>query len=380
MDYTLHITDRCNLRCKYCYENKGNQDLSFDNIKSILDFAVKNKEKKSNITFYGGEPLLKKDIIYKTVEYCQKLEQENEFKFMYSLNTNGTLIDEEFINFARQNLVHICYSIDGIKECHNLNRNFENGGNSYDVVVENVKKLLKEYSYVTVMMVVTTNNIQYLYDNVKHLFELGFVSVIFSLDYTANWNDEYLKILRAQYKKLAKLYIEKTMNEEYFYLLPFEHKIDVHISKDKMCAERCQLGLKHVNIGTNGKIYPCMQFVGINEFEIGDCINGIDPNKQLTLMKKSSKECSICRECDLKERCKHTCGCINMLASKDMNSVSPIVCETERMIIEISDEIASILYKKRANMFIQKKYNKMFPVIEMMERRRKDGIKICEKI
>jgi len=63
MNYTLHLTEKCNLRCKYCYEEKGCKELSFEDIKNIFDLAIKNNDKKPNITFFGGEPLLKKDLI-----------------------------------------------------------------------------------------------------------------------------------------------------------------------------------------------------------------------------------------------------------------------------------------------------------------------------
>ena len=70
MNYSLYLTDSCNLNCKYCYEKKfkTNRELSFDNIKKIIDNEIKSKSKESIITFFGGEPLLKKVIIYSCVK------------------------------------------------------------------------------------------------------------------------------------------------------------------------------------------------------------------------------------------------------------------------------------------------------------------------
>ncbi len=380
MHYTLHITDRCNLRCKYCFENKKDNDLSFENIKSILDNAVKDESRRANITFYGGEPLLRKDIIYETVEYCKKLEEGNDFLFTYQINTNGILLDDEFIEFAKDNMFHICYSIDGTKECHDLNRVYRDGQVSFDLVNENAVNLLSKYPYVTAMMVTTVNNIQHFYDSVKYLFDVGFKYIFCGIDYTSNWDDESIEKLRKEYEKVGRLYIEKTLNEDSFYLSPIEHKIDTHISKDKICELNCQLGLKHIDIGTDGNIYPCIQFVGMQKFIMGNCKTGIVKEKQLELMKKSAKEHEICKECELKNRCKHTCGCMNLMTNKDPNKLSPITCEIERIIIETSDKIASTLYKKRANMFIQKKYNKIFPIVEIIERSKRNGIKSGEKV
>lgn len=121
MNYIFHLTRRCNLNCKYCYENKGIEDLSFESIKLVIDSEIKAKNKISTISFYGGEPLIRKDLIYQTVDYIKS--QKSKTKFFFNMTTNGTLLDEEFIAFAKKNeFLHIAYSFDGIKEVHDLNR------------------------------------------------------------------------------------------------------------------------------------------------------------------------------------------------------------------------------------------------------------------
>lgn len=367
MNYTIHLTGKCNLNCKYCYENKNNDELSLQQVKNVFDLAIKDESKKSLITFYGGEPLLKKDLIYKSIEYAKKLEKENDFKFYYRLNTNGILLDDEFIKFAKENFINITYSIDGNKESHDSNRINKDGNGSFDIVNKNAKKLLESQPYTIAMMVITLNNVENLYKNVEYIFSIGFKYVICALDYTANWNDESLIALKNEYKKLSDLYYEKTLKEDCFYLMPFENKMDMHIMKFNEYEELCQLGLKSVNIGPDGKIYPCIQFVGFNEFEIGDCKTGIDLNKRQNLVKRSCKEHEVCKECAIKNRCRHSCGCINFLTTGNINEPSALICETERILIEITDKLAEKLYKKRANGFIQKKYNRIYPLIELFE-------------
>ena len=65
MNYVVHLTEGCNLRCKYCYENryynKINNEICFENIKTIIDREADYASAKCFITFYGGEPLLKKN-------------------------------------------------------------------------------------------------------------------------------------------------------------------------------------------------------------------------------------------------------------------------------------------------------------------------------
>ena len=130
------------------------------------------------------------------------------------------------------------------------------------------------------------------------------------------------------------------------------------------CRQKCHLGMYTVNVGTDGNLYPCMQFVYDEEYIIGDCKNGIDLNKRLRLMHRDIPEQGVCKQCKIKDRCKHTCGCINKLTSGNINIVHPFTCETERIIVKCADDVASKLYKEDDAMFMQKKYNPLFGLID----------------
>ena len=107
-----------------------------------------------------------------------------------------------------------------------------------------------------------------------------------------------------------------------------------------------------------------MQFVYEKGYEIGDCQQGIDFNKRNNLLKNMYKKQSICEECDLRKRCKHICYCKNYMITKNMYEISPIVCEMEKIIIDISDNIAEQLYKNNSKLFLQKFYNKKYNIIK----------------
>lgn len=141
MNYTLYLTEKCNLNCKYCFEKqKGEKELTFEDVKTIMDREAELGSKNCILTLFGGEPLLKKDLIFDIVNYAKKLEKENKIRFKYSITTNGTLIDEAFLKLAKENDFFIGYSLDGEKETQNKNRINYNGDGTYDVVFENAKK------------------------------------------------------------------------------------------------------------------------------------------------------------------------------------------------------------------------------------------------
>ena len=83
--------------------------------------------------------MLKKDLIKDTINYIKAANTDTEF--YYGMTTNGTLIDDDFINFVKENnFLHIAYSIDGDKETQNINRIATNGDGSFNIVEKMQKK------------------------------------------------------------------------------------------------------------------------------------------------------------------------------------------------------------------------------------------------
>ena len=371
MNYILYLTQNCNLRCKYCYENKKNEQLSFEDIKLLIDNEIEKKSNYCVLTFYGGEPLLRKDLIYKIIDYIKSTKCKT--KFYYGMTTNGTLLDKEFIEYIKKNdFLNIAYSFDGMKETQNLNRVTIKGEDTFDVVEKNAKELLKNYYDVIAMVVVTKNNINRLSENVEYLLSLGFKKINLLFDYLYDWQDEDLTVIKEQYTRVGQIYYDKISKEEDIDITVFDEKIKTYIKDDYNCNGECDLGIKTINVDTEGNFYPCIQLVGNHKYIIGDCKNGIDFDARKKLIEEAGKENEICKTCAINRRCKHTCACKNYITTKDINELAPIVCEFEKMIIEISDEIAEKLYKEDSKLFIQKFYNKnygLFKEIINKERR-----------
>lgn len=365
MNYILHLTQHCNLKCKYCYENKGVNELSFENIKLLIDTEVNKKTPYVSFSFYGGEPLIKKNLIYKTIEYIKTKKSRN--KFYFGITTNGTLLDDEFIKFMSENkFINIAYSFDGKRETQNLNRITVKGEETFNIVASNAKKILSICKNAVAMMVVTKNNIRDLSENVKYIIEFGFRRINLLFDYLQDWQEEDLKIIKEQYNKVAEVHYNKFIQEEDIDIFVFDEKIKTYIKDDCNCNDDCQLGVKSINVGTDGNFYPCMQFVDSKEYIIGNCKNGIDVEARNEFLKKTGKEHNACKECSLRKRCKHTCACKNYLISKDVNTLSPLVCELERIIINIADELVERLYKQKSKLFMQKFYNPNYESIKQI--------------
>jgi len=360
MLYTLHLTNRCNLRCGYCYVDHGETDMSIETARAAVDLAGRGAG-RAGLIFFGGEPLLCRGLIHGTVAYARAREKENGCRYTFKITTNGLLLDDDFLEFARREGFLIALSLDGVKEAHDAHRHGADGRGCYDQVVDAAGRLLKRMPYSPALMTVRPDTLPLYTAGAQALFELGFTYVIASLDYSADWRDGHLPALQHQYELLAGLYERKTLAGDKFYFGPFETKISSHVNGRDCFRERCELGLRQLSVGPDGALYPCVQFVGDPAFRLGDVRRGIDESARQALYRRSEREKPGCDVCGIRMRCNHTCACLNRQATGSIDKVSPMLCAHERIALPIADRLAERLYRKGSAPFIQKQYSGFYP-------------------
>ncbi|MBQ8640710.1 MAG: radical SAM protein [Clostridia bacterium] len=364
MHYTLHLTDRCNLACRYCYVKKGSTDMTAAVARRVVDLASDGEH--HGIVFFGGEPLLCRDVIYETVAYGEEKQKHGEGFFHYKITTNGMLLDEAFLEYACEHDIFIALSHDGLAQ--DVCRVDSDGHGTAETLEKTVRMLLERKPYAPVMMTVTPRTLPMYADSVKYLYDLGFRYLICSMDYSADWQDSHLPMLKRQYRSLASFYREKSRKEEKFYLSPFETKMASHIRQHDLRAERCELGKKQLSIAPDGRIYPCVQLIE-EAYCIGDVEKGIDEAKRRQLYLMNEREKEECTDCAIRDRCSHHCACVNKCATGSITSLSPFQCAHERILLPIADSLAERLWQEKNALFLQKQYNDMFPLLSLTEDR-----------
>ena len=372
MHITLHVTTGCNMKCTYCYSSpKQRNDMTRETAFQSIDFIADKYPINTGIIFFGGEPLLKKDLIKETIAYCKAKEKSQEAYFHYKVTTNGILLDEAFMEYANSVNLQVAMSIDGNEKAHNRFRVFPDGNPTFDIIETKIDLLLKHQPYAKALMTVSPETVIHFSDSVEYLIGRGFKYLIVSLNYAGEWNDTHIKKIKKQYKRIAKLYEKWILQEKKFYFSPFEMKLASHISQDNMECYQCDFAQKQIAIANDGTIYPCVQFVqdGISNraYSIGSITTGIEKQMQYQLAEESKQQTALCSECDYKARCNNKCSCLNWQTTGSINKISPVVCETERVLIPIVDSMGERLYKKGVAMFIQKHYNAVYPIISMIE-------------
>lgn len=149
----LEITQRCNLRCRYCTFGGGFEDhrvhssltMNRDLAERSILSAIKHGEwlKEISIGFYGGEPLLAFDLLKHATNFA--LLNSHDKKLRFNMTTNGTLIDAAKAEFLKNANFSVTISLDGPKYMHDRFRVYENGKGSYDDTISGLRTLLDAY-------------------------------------------------------------------------------------------------------------------------------------------------------------------------------------------------------------------------------------------
>ena len=335
-----------------------------------LDLGAGLNKGSCGVVFFGGEPLLEKELIRRVVADAKARMLAGEGSFHFKITTNGLLLDEDFLRFAVADNVQITMSFDGVRAAHDAHRRAPDGSPTFDLLLERLKMLLRFKPYAGVIMVVNPDTVQHMADGVSMLLDLGVRYVVLALNYAAAWQEANWQTLDAQYRRLGRLYVRWTQAGRKFYFSPFEVKISSHVHQDCADREQCDLGARQISVDPQGYLYPCVQFPKAgpeSSWCIGNVFEGLDEPARAALNAQARQEKDPCRECVIRPRCAQSCSCLNWQTTGSIGIADPGMCRHERTLIPIADRVAGILYRRQDPLFIQKHYNPAYPVLSLME-------------
>ena len=193
----------------------------------------------------------------------------------------------------------------------------------------------------------------------------GVQYLIVSLNHAGPWTDAALRTLEREFKKLAVWHEENYRQERKFYFSPFDKRIASHVFPDR--SNSCQLGKRQISVGPDGRLYPCVQFVGRAVYAIGTAETGIDEARREEIYCRNERDKPECAGCALAGRCHNKCGCLNLQTTGSLDRVPALLCTYERIVIPLADRLAERLYRARNPLFLQRHYNPAFPVLSFLE-------------
>ena len=350
MNLTLHLTADCNLRCRYCYETHCKDHMTWDTARRAVDLLFSYGHQTNGLSLFGGEPLLERALAEEICRYAKVEAGKRGVGVRFKMTTNGTLLDEDFLRFADDHDLQIALSHDGLlQDRQRLTRD----GRPTQAQLEPVVDLVLRYQPDAVaLQTVTPDTVGGMAKSVAWLHDRGFKRVNSVIDYRpgAGWDDDSLAVLRGQYEAVADLMEARFDQPRPLLFLPFLTKISSYLN-GRPCLE-CQLGMRQPSVAEDGSIYPCNQFLYLNDYRMGDVFTGIDRAKQQAIYAASLAPEPDCEGCAIEGRCRHHCACLNFSLTGDMHTVHPVQCEHERILIPVADALAERLYARKSARFL----------------------------
>ncbi len=353
----LHIAHDCNLGCRYCFAEEGEYHgrralMSFEVGKKALDFLIANSGNRRNleVDFFGGEPLMNWEVVRRLVEYGRSREKDHGKRFRFTLTTNGILLNDEIMEFCNREMSNVVLSLDGRREVNDFMRPTRNQkGSSYDIIVPKFQKFarIRQGKDYYIRGTFTRHNLDFSED-VKHFADLGFEQmsmepVVAPPEDPYAIREEDLPRIMEEYDKLALEYIKRKKEGKGFHFFHF----NIDLSQGPCVAKRlsgCGSGTEYLAVTPWGDLYPCHQFVGKEEFCMGNVEQGIirtDIRDEFKLCNVYAKE--KCRECFARFYCSGGCAANSYNFHGRITDAYDIGCEMQKKRIECSIMIQAAL-------------------------------------
>lgn len=272
--FILHFlpTIACQLECGYCFENggvrmKGMEDGIIAKSREWLDnYLTTHPEIDTfRLVLFGGEPLLRKDVVAKALSIFYSLAQEHRLKFWSELTSNGELLDEETAALlAKYKWLRVQITLDGPQDVHDARRHGRNKRPTFINVIRNIKMLLAtDYiQKVDIRISLDLNNADRVPELIKYLvtfgaqerinLSLGLIAPTFNKPEQVRWDEE------------------RTLGKKAVEIWRVAQELGFRIPDDFITGPWCVAIAKHsVILQPNGALQKCFCTAGRSEYDFG---------------------------------------------------------------------------------------------------------------
>lgn len=293
---SLSITERCNLKCVYCFEtSKLCKTISFETAIHVIDNELTHSEEYTSVAvdFMGGEPFLEFDLIKKICEHYWAKEMREKVSFMTT--TNGTLVHGEIKEWLKEHKDEfVCaLSLDGDAQAHNINR-----CNSFERI--DIDFFRTMWPSQKVKAIVSKESLSLLSESVKFLHRCGFPKIEIKLAYGFDWSrQEQSEVFVNELEKLLQFYMENPDLEPCSFM---NLKVEEVLSPISYIKKWCNAGVRTVSYDMDGVKFPCRYYQDLlrNGKMTYEDIWAVDYSNIHQGLEKPCKNCilhNLCRTC-----------------------------------------------------------------------------------
>lgn len=265
---TFLISAKCNLACKGCYHNfydfrstDMNSDLAGHILEGLFPYLKRREIPELLISFLGYEPLLNFETLSRIYDQACSMGEGYDIKTSFKIFTNAFSISEEIYRWIKQNKskLGIKVSLDGIKEDNDKRRMDLAGAGTYDIVIENLKRIITTGVECGILIVLSKLNFSNIEKFVDEMAAIGIKSITANI-FCGQSSDERLMELteREKFETIRRMDLA---TEKHGIEFDGEWKFAV-VQMITGAHFSCPAGIKQLVFSADGAIYPCQRFAG----------------------------------------------------------------------------------------------------------------------
>ena len=337
--FGLILTDRCNFECSYCYQKKGNDCLDFSTLARTIDFFHPFFARECVLSFYGGEPLLAFDLLQRAVRHVNGLPAESRRKIRFSLTTNGSLLNEENLEFLAEHDFSLVLSYDGLAQ------DFTRKKGSSDSLLPVIARILNNPRIsLETNSVFTSETIGYLSGSVEFLIRLGVPKLDVNFAHVPPWTAAALLRLEEEIVRVGEFFLSRYDELRDIPWVDFYQEL-------RKAVYHCPAGLDRMALSAQGTLWGCVVFPhyrrgkhgtsGCPEFCFGDVDSFIKNPREIYAQKIAlyselrmdrfstpERACLMCAELEHCWLCPLAAG----LTSGEIGRISAESCQRARIL------------------------------------------------
>ena len=339
MGFVIAPTMDCNAYCFYCYENETRRAFYMnEKTENALIKYIKNitiGKKRLFISWFGGEPLLCKDLIVRVSKELIQFSDENGIMYHSEMTTNGYYLGEIADELKVLRISDIQITLDGFKDEYEKRKNYQ-VNNAWKTVIGNIYRISKSGVHITVRFNFDKENKESVKEATTFLIsqkDWNHNIAIYYYPLEPNGIDNSNYYNEQEYKDvMTELY---THLYESGYYVGRTYALDFH----KLSLPCYGATLGTVAVDYYGKIYQCQHLLCHDEYAIGDVFEGIAITQQVNNWYDGTVS-EKCQECEVLPLCQG--GCV----TKPKIGQQKYICHMMKYRLEIQEKLKVLYYRE----------------------------------
>lgn len=335
-------TYHCNMGCTYCYNELDTKDLKGSEVPQGMEWetarrsieevlAQADTKRPVRIFFIGGEPLLEREILEKSVAYAEQLSEQTGVRVQFVVYTNGTLLTRKTLDWCEEHRISLIVSLDG-PPALNSDRVLLSGRPTSRIVLRNIRRMMDKQS-ATMRRVRSVSQVGTpLVPLHRYLVALGFNEVHVQPMYDT---EGITAVGEAEMLDLLEWWTGELERGVVLDIMPYSAFFQKILMQGKAASSwyPCLAARNAVTVGPDGRVYSCHHAIEETDFELGHISRGLPIVEVRQKHYKRVDEREPCGSCWARNICGGECYHRSLSAGAGEFGTLPAACKERKTLI-----------------------------------------------